>query len=134
MYALLAALMITACAPSPAHPNLTVPAMRADWELLGSRRVSFRAEKDVIAVTGREGLFKAIKLEVEGGNLEMYNVRVTFGDGESFSPETRFEFREGSWSRTIDLPGKARIIRKIEFWYRSELKRGRATVRVFGMQ
>lgn len=134
MYALLAALMITACAPSPAHPNLTAAAVRADWELLGSRRVSFRAEKDAIAVTAREGLFRAIKLEVEGGNLEMYNVRVTFGDGESFSPETRFEFREGSWSRTIDLPGKARVIRKIEFWYRSELKRGRATVRVFGMQ
>jgi hypothetical protein len=130
MYALLAAVLLTACAP--AQPHLAPAALRGDWELLGERRVSFRAEKDVIAVTAREGLFTALKLEVDGGNLEMYNVRITFGDGETFSPETRFVFREGSWSRTIDLPGKARVIRKIEFWYRSELKRGRATVRVYG--
>ena len=63
----------------------------------------------------------------------MYNIRLVFGDGETFSPETRVQFREGSWSRTIDLPGGARVIRRIEFWYRSELKRGRATVRVYGM-
>ena len=132
MLAIIALALITACAP--ARPQLAPAALRADWELLGSRRVNFRAEKDVIGVTAREGLFTAVKLEVEGGNLEMYNVRITFGDGESFSPETRFVFREGSWSRTIDLPGKARIIRKIEFWYRSELKRGRATVRVYGKQ
>jgi len=132
MYALLTALLLTACAP--AQPHLAPAALRADWELLGSRRVSFRAEKDVIRVTAREGLFTAVKLEVEGGNIEMYNVRITFGDGETFSPETRFIFREGSWSRTIDLPGRARVIRKIEFWYRSELKRGRATVRVYGRQ
>ena len=130
MLAIIAIAVLTACAP--AKPQLAPAALRGDWELLGSRRVSFRAEQDVIGVTAREGLFTAVKLEVEGGNLEMYNVRITFGDGETFSPETRFVFREGSWSRTIDLPGKARIIRKIEFWYRSELKRGRATVRVCG--
>ncbi len=130
MYAILAAILLTACAPS--QPQFAPAALRGDWELLGSRRVSFRAEKDAIGVTAREGLFTALKLEVEGGNLEMYNVRITFGDGETFSPETRFVFREGSWSRTIDLPGKARIIRKVEFWYRSEIKRGRATVRIYG--
>jgi hypothetical protein len=132
MYALLTALLLTACAP--AQPQFAPAALRGDWELLGTRRVSFRAEKDAIGVTAREGLFTAIKLEVEGGNLEMFNVRITFGDGETFSPETRFVFREGSWSRTIDLPGNARVIRKIEFWYRSEVKRGRATVRVYGKQ
>jgi hypothetical protein len=132
MLALLAAVLLTACVP--VHPNLAPNALRGDWELLGARRVSFRAEKDVIPVTAREGRFTAIKLEVEGGNLEMYDVRIVFGDGQSFSPDTRFVFREGSWSRTIDLPGGARVIRRIEFLYRSELKRGRATVRVYGRQ
>jgi hypothetical protein len=130
MYVLFAALLVSASAPSPSAAP--VP-LRADWELLGSRRVSFAAEKDVITAR-HEGRFRAIKLEVQGGNLDMYNIRVVFGDGETFSPETRVEFREGSWSRTIDLPGAARVIRRIEFWYRSELKRGRAVVRVYGMQ
>ena len=130
MFPLLAALLVAGSGPS--HPLTPVP-HHGDWELLGSRRVSFAAEKDVITAT-HQGRFRAIKIEVEGGNLDMYNIRVVFGDGATFSPETRVEFREGSWSRTIDLPGGARVIRRIEFWYRSELKRGRAFVRVYGLQ
>jgi hypothetical protein len=111
--------------------TLAVALLLPQWELLGSRRVSFAVERDVILVGPREGTFDAIRIEVDGGNLEMYNIRLTFGNGDTWSPDTRVMFREGSWSRLIDLPG-ARVIRKIEFWYRSRLRRGQATVRVFG--
>jgi len=106
----------------------------ADWELLGSRRVNFSVDHDVILVRAREGGFTAIKLEVGGGNLEMYNIKITFGNGETWSPNTRVQFREGSWSRTIDLPGPVRLIRRVDFWYRSRLRpvRGAAVVRLFG--
>ncbi len=33
---------------------------------------------------------------------------------------------------TIDLPGPVRILRRVDFWYRSRLGRGVATVRLFG--
>ena len=105
-----------------------------DWQLLGSRRVSFAAEKDVIEVGIREGLFDAIRVDVQDGDLEMYNIRVVFGNGTGWSPDTRVAFREGSRSRVIDLPGEARVIRRVEFWYRSRLRRGQATVQVFGRQ
>jgi len=52
----------------------------------------------------REGGFTAIKLEVGGGNLEMYNIKITFGNGETWSPNTRVQFREGSWSRRSICP------------------------------
>jgi hypothetical protein len=85
-------------------------------------------------VGAREGGFTAIKLEVVGGNLEMYNIKVTFGNGQTLSPDTRIQFHQGSWSRTIDLPGPVRILRRVDFWYRSRLRpaRGAATVRLFG--
>ena len=102
------------------------------WEPLGTRRVSFAAEKDAIDVGLPAGTFDAIRIEVAGGNLEMYNIRLTFGNGDTWSPNTRVFFRQGSWSRLIDLPGPVRVIRRIEFWYRSRLRRGQATVRVFG--
>ena len=111
---------------------LSGSAHAGDWEKLGSRKVNFVGDKDTIAVTAAEGLFNAIKLDVDDGDLEMYNVVVTFGDGEKFSPETRFVFEQGTRSRTIDLPGAARIIRKVEFLYRSKLKKGRATLNLFG--
>ena len=104
----------------------------AEWDLLGSRRVSFAVDRDVIDVGAREGTFNAIRIEVDGGTLEMYNIVLTFGNGDTWSPNTRVMFRQGSWSRVIDVPGAARFIRKIEFWYRSRLRRGQATVRVFG--
>jgi hypothetical protein len=109
---------------------LAVPS--AEWDLLGTRRVSFTLDHDAIVVGAREGAFSAIKIEVAGGNLEMYNIRLTFGNGDTWSPNTRVQFQEGAWSRTIDLPGPARVIRRIDFWYRSRVRRGAATVRVFG--
>jgi len=111
---------------------LAAAALLQNWEPLGSRRVSLAVDRDVIDVGAREGTFEAIRIEVEGGSLEMYNIRLTFGNGDTWSPNTRVLFRQGSWSRLIDLPGPARVIRKIEFWYRSRLRRGQATVRVFG--
>ncbi|MGH7547720.1 MAG: hypothetical protein ACREMM_06070 [Gemmatimonadales bacterium] len=94
--------------------------------------MSFAVDHDAIVVGAREGLFNAVRIEVDGGDLEMHNIKITFGDGATSSPETRVWFREGSRSRTIDLPGQARIIRRIDFWYRSTLRRGRATVQAFG--
>jgi len=111
---------------------LAAVAVLQNWEPLGSRRVSFAVDRDVIDVGAREGTFNAIRIEVDGGALEMYNIVLTFGNGDTWSPNTRVVFGRGSWSRLIDLPGPARFIRKIEFWYRSRLRRGQATVRVFG--
>jgi len=102
------------------------------WEKLGRRQVQFDAEKDTIVVGAVEGRFNAIKIDVDEGNVEMYNIKVTFGDDSHWSPDTKIEFKQGMRSRTIDLPGEARVIRKVEFWYRSELKRGRAIVDLFG--
>ncbi len=120
----LLALAITLLVASPLHAD--------DWELLGSRQVNFAVDRDVIPVTAREGVFRAIKLEVEDGNLEMYDIKVVFGNGEVFSPETRLVFRENSRSRTIDLPGNRRVITRVEFFYRSRARRGKATVRLYG--
>ena len=109
---------------------LTLPI--ADWELLGSREVNFTLDHDRMIVGAREGGFTALKIEVAGGALEMYDIKVTFGNHQSFSPQTRLNFAPGSWSRTIDLPGPVRVVRRVDFWYRSKLRRGKATVRLFG--
>ncbi|MFO0748532.1 MAG: hypothetical protein U1F43_23130 [Myxococcota bacterium] len=102
---------------------------------LGGREVTFRADRDVLHVGQRMGRFSAIRIEVPDASLEMYDIRVTFGDGQIFSPETRVQFHAGDQSRRIDLPGGARIIRSIEFFYRSDSPaEGRAHVRVYGVR
>jgi hypothetical protein len=102
------------------------------WEELGSRRVRFAAERDVIEVGAVEGLFTGIRIDVDAGDVELYDIRVVFADGSDFSPGTRISFGQGSRSRVIDLPGAARAIRRVSFAYRSRLRRGQAVVRLFG--
>jgi hypothetical protein len=106
---------------------------RGDWELLGQKEVSFIVERDTIEVGRAEGRFHALKLVVEGAPVEMRDIRVTFGDGSTFHPETRLNFAPNSVSRTIDLPGRGRVIRKIDFLYRKTSGIFRvATVTVYG--
>ncbi|MEO8201331.1 MAG: hypothetical protein ABI679_12465 [Gemmatimonadota bacterium] len=102
------------------------------WESLGTRRVNLAAETDVIEVPSREGRFDAIRIDVDAGTVEMYNVRVVFANGEDFSPDTRLIFRDGDHSRIIDLPGNDRQIRRISFHYKAQRRSGNAIVRVFG--
>jgi len=103
------------------------------WERLGTRAVEFRQDSDTIAVGRNEGRFSALLLEVTDGALEMDNIRVIFGNGANFSPQTRLVFQEDTRSRVIDLPGETRIIRSITFTYRSlRTGQGRATINVYG--
>lgn len=106
---------------------------QGEWVHLGARRVDFRGDHDIVRTVG-EGRFRRVRLVVEGGDLEMFDVRITFGDGKTFSPATRLYFRENSRSRVIALPGAARIIRWINFYYRSVPGggQGKATVHVYG--
>ncbi len=107
-------------------------AVRAQWELLGSRRVNYAVDRDVIQVGAVEGQFNAVRIDVNQGDLEMFNLRLVFGDGDTWSPDTRITFRQGSRSRMIDLPGAARVVRRVEFLYRSRARRGYASVQLYG--
>lgn len=121
---LLVALLILACASN---------AMSAqDWELIGQREVDFKGDRDTISAKSK-GSFRQLRLVVKGGSIEMHDMVVTFGNGEKFSPELRHNFNEKSSSRTIDLPGERRNIRRIDFRYRSmDRSEGKGTVAVYG--
>lgn len=114
-------------------PPMRPPPIEPRWETLGERVVSFHAERDTIKVTRKEGMFTALRLEIDGGDLEMYDMVVHFVDGTKFSPETHWRFREGSLSHVIDLPGGARLIKRVDFKYRSTERKGRAKLVLWGL-
>ncbi len=106
----------------------------ARWEHLGQRQVQRRAERDTILVTAKEGRFRKIKLAVRDNGIELLDLAVTFGDGTRHDVNVRAVIAAGGETRAIDLPGEARVIRKVELVYRSRSPRkGRATVHLFGM-
>jgi hypothetical protein len=101
------------------------------WNRLGERWVQHGVDRDHIMVTAAQGRFTRILIRVEHSALEMYNIRVTFGDGTVFSPPTRLVFGQGGTTRTIDLPGGARVIRRVDFLYGNLPGGGRAQVELW---
>ena len=117
---------LAASAPAPGS-------LQRAWVHLGARQVDFRSDHDVLHASG-EGRFKHIRLVVERGDLEIFDVRITFGDGATFTPVTRFYFKGNSRSHVMTLPGAARVVRWIDFYHRSVPggRRGKAVVHLYG--
>jgi hypothetical protein len=105
-----------------------------EWELLGQASVDSarRADHDTIEVGRREGRFSELAIRVEDSRIELYDMQVTFTDGESFSPRMSLFFDADTTSRIIYLPGARRTISHVEFWYRDLPGGGRATVQLYG--
>jgi hypothetical protein len=104
------------------------------WTLLGTRTVTDRADHDVVMVTGRRGTFDAVKFEVRGRSVDFHRVVIHFGNGADQTVEMRDTIRAGRESRALDVEGRDRVIRSIEFWYDANSigRGGRASVRVLG--
>jgi len=119
---------------APILLSLVVPSgVQKEWLHVGARQVNLQTDHDVLRATG-DARFKRIRLVVEGSDLEMFDVRITFGDGATFTPATHFSFKANSKSHVIVLPGAARIVRWIDFYYRSVPagRHGKATVHLYG--
>ena len=99
-----------------------LPAIAADWEMLGSRSVSDRTEVDSISVSG-EGNFTALKIKVEGHAVEFHDVKIHFANGGVQDVQIRQVIRAGGESRVIDVNGGDRCIKKVECVYDAQTRR-----------
>ncbi|NQY04763.1 MAG: DUF2541 family protein [Flavobacteriaceae bacterium] len=104
-----------------------------DWELLGSRKVNYKLDRDVIYVGAQDGRFKRLKFQLKGGSLNMHRMVVHYANGSKEEIALKHNFGRRSGSRVIDLKGNKRIIEKVVFVYDSKnASRRRATVHLFG--
>jgi len=110
----------------------TAPPLVDEWVLLGEPRVDFRIDHDVIEVGRHAGRFSELRFVARGGEVEMRNMRVVLGDGDSFSPDSRLVLERGE-AHFLHLPGGGRVVRRVEFVYRSLREdRRRATIFLYG--
>ncbi len=107
--------------------------VQAQWVKLGERAVNFRADHDEIPVTVLKGTFKKVKMSVHKAPIYLKNVRIIYGNGESTNIVVNKRIPAGTESAAFDLPGKNRIIKKINFNYKSvPTFRGRGRIEAFG--
>lgn len=103
------------------------------WELLGSQKVNFGVDRDVIRVGRKDGAFRAIKLRALDNDIEILDLKVIYANGAPDDIRVRNTLRKNGETRPLDLKGNKRFIREIQIVYKSRPSfRGRATVQVFG--
>jgi hypothetical protein len=133
--ALLSSLSLFAPTQAQADDAKAAPvAASGKWEQLGERTVDAKLDKDVITVGKEDGLYDAIQIKVEGSAMAMLDIKVVFGNGETFEPKTRLVFNKDTASRVIDLPGEKRVIKRVEFKYVDLPGGGKARVSLMGRQ
>lgn len=111
----------------------TVDQRIGDWRKLGSKKVSYKLDRDVLKVGLQKGTFTKLKVVVTHGNLNMHKMIVEYGNGTKDVIPLKHNFKKGSDTRVIDLEGGNRKIKDITFWYDSKNNsKKRAAVTVFG--
>ncbi|MBP6810615.1 MAG: hypothetical protein KA138_03820, partial [Saprospiraceae bacterium] len=84
-------------------------------------------------VTRAEGVFSAVQLRIKRSPINMHKLAIHYGNGEVEEIELRENYRAGSQSRIIDLPGNKRIIKKVVLWYDTKnLAHGKGVVELWG--
>ena len=109
-------------------------AFAATWVVLGERVVNDRTDHDTIVVTGAQGRFSALKVKVMKRPVHFIDMTVVFGDDSTQDVELRTVIPADGETRVIDLEGRRRIVKRVEFTYEAEsIGRGKkATVRLLG--
>jgi hypothetical protein len=122
------AALLSSCMSGPVVPG--------DAVMLGERTVAFKANHNIIQVGRYEGFFRSLFFVVEKNDIQIYNLVITYGNGERERIDTRLNFNADSRSRALTFHGGKRRIRTIAFTYRTagEWADGRARVVVYGVK
>ncbi len=113
---------------------LAVPAAaQLRWIELGSREVSDRAERDVIAVPGG-AMYGQVRLCVQRAPVRFHDVHVRFRNSGNQSLPVRRLVARGACTDPLVLRGRRRDIESVTFTYEAaSLGRRRARVRLLAI-
>lgn len=99
---------------------------------LGSNKVDFGRDRDVIRVGEAEGAFQNVFIEVRGGDVFVNDIDVVYGNGNRERFSINQMLREGQRSQPFGLRQERRIIKEVALSYRARPgERRRPTVTVF---
>ena len=98
---------------------------------IGSVTFQAQPEREVINVGGREGEFRGFRFEVRQSDVEVLDLRIVYGNGQTEDVRVRQLFRAGSSSRVIELGAPRRALRQIIVNF---VPKGPARIVFFGVE
>lgn len=98
--------------------------------------MNFQSTRDSVVDPGSTP-YRGVRFDVEGGDIELFDIKVTYADSSTYAPGTRLSFTGSARSRSVDLPGDPRAVARIDYSYRARtglLSTGqtKTTVHVYG--
>ena len=95
--------------------------------------MNLTVDHDTITVPPGSKTLSKLLIVVRMNDLELYDIKVTFENGNDFDAKFRGRFLANRDTQIIDLPGQERRVRRIDFRYRSLLRTARrAEVEIWG--
>jgi len=89
------------------------------WRMLGSRDVDNVTDHDSIMLGYDVGRFRALRFQVANAPVHIFDVRVTFANGQMQTLAVDENIAANSTSRTYDLSGYERVISRIDLVYKT---------------
>jgi hypothetical protein len=121
---------MSAAAAAVALTATTAPAAAA-WELIGTKIVADRTDRDTVVVEGHK-LYDRIKICVYRNPVRFYDLDINFRNGGRQDVSIRKRINPRGCTRVIDLEGGQRDIATINMVYEeTSFRRRTATVNVF---
>ena len=102
------------------------------WAVLGTKDVNLVVDHDTIYVGPESGKFRSIRFHVTNRPIHLYDIRVTFGNGQVQTYNFNTHVAPGAYSPVLDLAGAYRVIDRIDLVYRTESLGGHAKMTVYG--
>ena len=104
-----------------------------EWNHLGDKHVDGNSDHDKISLGSSEGRFRQLQIRVDDAAVNFQRVVVHFGNGSDEELQFRETINAGGATRAMDLRGRRRIIKSVEFWYeKANWGSKRPTVRLYG--
>jgi hypothetical protein len=116
--------------PAPPPPT-PVTWDNKGWTLLGKSVVDGWRDRDHLNVTQGKP-FSEVMFVVGGSDVELRNIVITLGNGEKFEMPSSVIFKEGTRTAPIDIPGKLRKIKSVDYVYANLPGGGRANLEIWG--
>ncbi len=108
-------------------------AIEEGWELIGESKVNFVRDRDLVDVVSANR-FTAIRFKVENRDIRLNSLNVVYQNGDKLAPVIDDVIVADQYSRDIELGPEGKMIRSIDFKYRTtgNVLKGRGNVLVFG--
>lgn len=117
--------------PPPGNWNSDDDWKQQRWVQVGYEQVSHRNPRRVTLQNRADGRFHQIRLTVNRGSLEVYDLSVRLGNGRVYTPDFRQTFDSRTRTRVIDLPSTTRSIDQVRFMCRATNRNETPTITVF---